>query len=248
MWSWLSYLGSSVLGGAITVGIARYAATTWIEKKVRDSEAKAKHDFDRALAEAKHDFDKELTGLRARIDREFDRVTKLSQREFDALPEIWDALVTAYTTLRDVAFAYKPNITPSRLSKGHLEKAFENLEISEADRDWVMSAPTAPELDQRFWRIAEMHEARRARRAASAAHMLLAKNAVVLPAELSQQLAEFKDLIRLAAEDFNTLARQHEPDRSQAKYLEEFRSSGPDRYNAAEIAVRNRLTASALGA
>jgi hypothetical protein len=143
--------------------------------------------FDRKLAGLKDQQNQEIEKLKEQLAHFGDRGKRSNEMEFAAIKLVWESFVEAYlaTTTCALAFVEQPDFT--RMSDADKESFISESDLSERDKDRLRKAA---DQNKEYAAIVTWQQIARAGREQHQARLLVRKQRIFMPKELSDQFME----------------------------------------------------------
>ena len=143
--------------------------------------------FDRKLADLKDQQNHEIERLKEQLAHFGDRGKRSNEMEFAAIKQVWESFVEAYlaTTTCAIAFIQHPDFR--RMSDADKEAFISECDFSEREKDRLRKAE---DQNKECTAIITWQQIARARREQLAARLLLRKQRIFMPKELSDQFMQ----------------------------------------------------------
>ena len=192
------------LGGVTVVLGALIGGTYWLFQTFSERWLQAK--FDARLADLSHTHNQELERLKFRINAQMDRTTKLHEREYQVLPEIWEALASAWGEVSAFTSPFQSVADVGRMSNEQMEEHLARSDLFESQKQAVRvsSDRTKTFQQENYWhrKVAVENHVRKFTRA-------LRFNGVFVPKEIKTKLSQAADIIWAAVSE-HTMNEEHE--------------------------------------
>jgi hypothetical protein len=140
--------------------------------------------FDRKLAELKDNQNQEIEKLKERLAHFGDRGKRSNEMEFAAIKLVWESFVEAYLSTTTCAIAAVEYPDFGRMSEAQKEAFISDSDISDSEKDRLRNAS---DQNKEYVAILNWQQIARAGREQHEARLLLRKQRIFMPKELSEQ-------------------------------------------------------------
>jgi hypothetical protein len=194
------------------------------------------HHLERKLSAFKHEQNEKLEALKAQLAHLGDRGQRSNQREFDAISAVWDRFVEAFlsTNTGVIAFIEYPDL--EKLDSDELSTFLDSTELSEGQKKQVVEAANRNSI---YCRVVTFRYLNRAQADIFDARLLLRKNGIFVPDDLSRQFKSALEL--LSAAQVEKYMELRHAGRHDGKETLRFLDSGERIFGELLAAVRTRL-------
>lgn len=193
------------LGGVTVVLGALIGGTYWLFQTFSERWLQAK--FDARLAELGHAHNQDLERLKFQINAQMDRTTKLHEREYQVLPEMWEALASAWGEAAAYTSPIQSVANVGGMSTQQLEEHLARSELFESQKQAVRESKDRTRTYQKeiYWhrkRAVEDHVRKFSRS--------LRFNGIFVPEEIKAKFELAADIIWNALTE-HEINEEHEP-------------------------------------
>jgi hypothetical protein len=139
------------------------------------------HYLERRLAALRHDQSRQIEKLRAELALVGDRGIRSNEKEFQAITAAWEHFLDAYGATMECAIAFRRYPDFRKLSEMEVKQYLESTEITDRQREAVM---TAADKNATFSRLVEINQIHAAGVAIYNARNLIGRQAIFIPDDL----------------------------------------------------------------
>ncbi len=230
VWKIVSTLGGVAVVLSALVGVAYWLFRTFSERWLQSK-------FDARLAGLQHAHNQEIEQLRFRINAMMDRTTKLHEREYQVLPELWEALASAWGEAASYTSPLQMVPDLGRMSKEQLEEHLARSDLFESQKQTVRNSTDRTNAFQKevYWhrKAAVEDHARKFSRA-------LRFNGIFVPQDIKDNLKLASEIIWDALLE-HSLNEEMEQRPRERKAQERLKKDGQTLLDDIEKAIQDRL-------
>jgi hypothetical protein len=188
------------------------------------------------LEKLKDENNQQIEELKVRLDHLRDRGVRSNEREFQAIAAAWDHFLDAYAATMQCAVSFNQHPDFQRLTDTDAKQYLDSSELSERQRDQVMSAA---DRNRAFSRCIEINQINAAGRAIYNARNLIGKQAIFIPDDL---LASFEaNMRKLSEAQIQRSMEPHYGAHSALKGVEWLVTNGEGERASLLTAIRQRI-------
>ena len=136
------------------------------------------------LEKLKDENNRQIEELRARLDHLRDRGIRSNEREFQAITAVWEHFLDAYAATMQCAVAFSQHPDFNRLSDPEAKQYLDSVDLSERQREKIMSAT---DKNSSYSRFVEINQITAAGLAIYNARILIGRQAIFIPDDLLAQ-------------------------------------------------------------
>ncbi|MCK5778537.1 MAG: hypothetical protein KAH11_07085 [Rhodospirillales bacterium] len=221
-----SVVGSAGVGSAVTFGLFKYFAKSWMDNK-----------FAERLASFKHNQDVEIQRLRVEIDSALNGAIRVQEKEFDVLTDAWGNLEEAVGWLGGLITPIQSYVDLNRMTDDELEEFLEQTELTNTQKEKIRHAKDKVRLyiDEIHW-----HRVHRVKKKISEYNILVARLGIFFPDEIHGKLTTMGSQLRehLSGYEVAVESKEH---KMRGDVWRKFESETQPLLKEIEALIRSRL-------
>jgi hypothetical protein len=193
--NWMLQTAATYGGVVLTFILARH----WLVERLFG------HYVELRLTNLKHEQNSQIEALKEQLAHLGDRGKRSNEREFEALSAVWDKFVEAFLSTMSCAISFLSHPDLERMTDDDLNSFLSTTELSEMQKTQVRQSTTKNRV---YARIMSFRQIIKAGTDIYDARLLLRKNGIFIPPDLSNQISSaIESLSRAQTERY--LDEQH---------------------------------------
>jgi hypothetical protein len=177
----ISFIAQTIASSAVVIlGFIAIRSTNIGERFIS-------HHFDRKIADLKHAHEEKIEALRSDLAHLQDRGRRANELEFDAVTKVWHSFVDAWLKTQQAIMEYMSFPDLNNLSEGDLATFIDSTELSNPQRQQVLSSSDKNDMYSKILRLRTINIAGAA---IYDGRQVLRRDGIFIPASVAKSFRE----------------------------------------------------------